>query len=284
MKSKKSKISVIIPVYNEEEDISTCISSLNKQSKKPSEIIVVDDGSSDDSLNVISKFKGVKILQQDHKGPGAARNLGAKKANGDILIFVDSDMSFDKDYIKNLVLPLERNKEIVGTTHNYEEVKINKTIWSKLWGNIRVDEDSAKDVKIFRAIRKNKFLEFGGFDSKYGYADDQTFWYKYNIRPYVAINTVCYHRNPESLKSTYKQARWIGASWKERFLVFRMPAVNYLTVLILFLLLPGIIIYKSFKTKTNYASFFDKFRFYSYKFFGYSVGTFRAIYLGKVWK
>ena len=138
---------------------------------------------------------------------------------------------------------------------------------------------------LFRAIRKDKFFELGGFDPKYGYADDQTFWLKYGIRPIVATNTTCYHKNPETLRATYKQARWIGASWKQRFILFRIPVLSHLAVLTLFLLLPVMIIFKSMvvRLKTKF-SCKDLIKYYSCKFTGYAVGTFKAVWLGKIWK
>ena len=56
------------------------------------------------------------------------------------------------------------------------------------------------------------------FDPKYGYADDQTLWFKYGIKPIVAENAICYHQNPNNLREVYKQSRWIGASIDNKFI------------------------------------------------------------------
>ena len=82
-------ISVIIPAFNEEKTIGGCLKSLKNQSYKQMEIIVVDDGSSDSTRNIVKGFSDIKLLTQSHKGPGQARNLGASNAKGEILIFVD---------------------------------------------------------------------------------------------------------------------------------------------------------------------------------------------------
>jgi len=281
------KISVIIPTYNEEKDIEDCLKSLKFQSIKNIEIIIVDDGSTDNTIKIAEKYN-IKILKQNHQGPGAARNLGAKNSKREILIFIDADMTFDKDYLKNLIKPIlkHKTKKIVGTTHDYEIATNTDNIWSALWGKIRVSKNSAKNVKIFRAIRKDKFLELGGFDPKYGYADDQTFWFKYEIKPVVAENTICYHKNPESLKETYKQARWIGASWKERYFIFRIPLVNYFSVLVLCIFLPWIVLLKSLKIKLgeNKISLKNIIKFYWVKFRGYFEGIKKAVIKGEVWK
>ncbi|MBM3247159.1 glycosyltransferase family 2 protein [Candidatus Pacearchaeota archaeon] len=287
-----AKVSVVIPSYNEEKDIGACLESLKKQSYKNIEVILVDDGSSDNTLDVAkqtakkAKLKLI-LLKQNHQGPGRARNLGAKKSRGEILAFVDSDMTFEKDYVKNLIEPIISDKtgKVIGTTHDYEVAVNTSKKYSNLWGKIRVSKEHANQVKIFRAIKKDKFFQLGGFDQKYGYADDQTFWFKHKIKPIVAKNTTCYHKNPDTLKGTYKQARWIGASWKERFKIFTIPILKYLIVLALFVLLPFLIILKSIKAKSKFSyTLADLIRFYSYKFAGYLIGITRAVYLGKVWK
>ncbi|MBU1322617.1 glycosyltransferase family 2 protein, partial [Patescibacteria group bacterium] len=98
-------ISVIIPSYNSGRTIKPCLESLIKQSLK-SEIIVVDDGSKDNTKTIVQSFPQIKLLAQTHQGPAKARNLGAKKATGQILVFVDADMEFDQDFLKDLTQPI----------------------------------------------------------------------------------------------------------------------------------------------------------------------------------
>ena len=276
-------ISVIIPTYNEEKDIADCLKSLGKQSFKKTEIIVVDDGSTDHTKEVIKKFNKVKLINGEHLGPGYSRNIGAKIAKGRILVFIDSDMEFDKDYIKNLISPILKNKKVIGTTHDTELVENTGNIWSKCWGKIRVSKENAKEVKIFRAIRKDKFLEFGGFDPKYGYADDQTFWFKYKIKPIVAQKTICYHRNPETLNGVYKQSRWIGASIENRLV--STPLLQYFSPFLLFLISPILIPLYSIKKCYDNGDFRILFPwmvlFMSARYFGTINGIIRRIYLNK---
>jgi glycosyltransferase involved in cell wall biosynthesis len=233
MKSKMTVLSIIIPTHNEEKDIFQCLKSLTEQSFKKFEVIIVDDGSTDKTLEIVKRFSKVRIFEQNHKGPGVARNLGAKNSKGDILIFIDSDMTFDKDYLKNLIEPIisDRTGQIIGATHEQEIVENTSNIWGRCWGKIRVSKENAKDVKVFRAIRRDAFFQMQGFDPKYGYADDQTFWFKYGKRPKVAEGAICYHKNPETLKGVYRQSRWIGASIDNIFI--KIPLISYLVPLIL---------------------------------------------------
>jgi len=279
------KLSIVIPVYDEAEEISNCINSLAKQTYKDFEIIIVDDGCTDDTI-VLAKNTAennnlnLKVLKQDHGGPGLGRNLGSKEAQGDILIFIDADMTFTDNYIENLTKPILKHDDVLGTTHDYEIAVNTDNIYSALWGKIRVSKEDAPNVKIFRAIRKDKFLELGGFDPKYSYADDQTLWFKYELTPTVAKDTTCYHKNPETLRGTYKQARWIGASWKERFFIFQKPIMSHLVSLLCFLFLPFMIIGKVFlDMKKGKMDIINRTKFYSYKFTGYLVGIFRALFL-----
>src|SRR5688572_8887700 len=118
-------ISIIIPTYNEESVLKKCLESLSLQTYKSFEIIIVDDGSSDNTKNIVESLKSqisnLNFLTQKHGGAGAARNLGAKEAKGTILVFVDADMTFDKDFLKDLISPIEKG-EVKGTFSREEYV------------------------------------------------------------------------------------------------------------------------------------------------------------------
>jgi glycosyltransferase involved in cell wall biosynthesis len=177
------------------------------------EIIVVDDGSTD---NTLKQLKNVKILKQRHKGPGAARNLGASKAKGEILVFVDADMTFDKDFIKKLVAPIEGG-EAKGTFSKKEYVSNWDNVWARCW-NInegweekrRHPKNYPDKQKVFRAILKTEFDKVGGFDSSKGYMDDWSLSGKLGYEAITAPGAKFYHRNPDSLGEVFRQARWIG--------------------------------------------------------------------------
>ena len=94
-----SKISIIVPVYNTEKYLSKCLNSLIKQTYKDIEIIVVNDGSKDKSLEIAKKIakqdNRIKVFNKENGGLSSARNFGIEKASGEYIGFVDSD-----DYIK----------------------------------------------------------------------------------------------------------------------------------------------------------------------------------------
>ena len=93
------KVSVIIPVYNSEDYLQECLDSLLKQTLHEIEIICVDDGSTDGSLQILEKNaandKRIQILHQENLHAGVARNNGLKAAHGEYVIFLDSDDFFE---------------------------------------------------------------------------------------------------------------------------------------------------------------------------------------------
>ncbi len=101
------KVSVIIPVYNVEKYLKQCLDSVVNQTLKDIDIILVDDGSTDSSLFICNEYakkdSRITVLQQDHKGAGAARNKGINKSNSEFVIFCDSDDFYpEKDILECL--------------------------------------------------------------------------------------------------------------------------------------------------------------------------------------
>src|SRR3989344_1305460 len=130
------KISVIIPIFNEEKTIIDCLKSISNQSIKPYEVIVIDDGSTDNSVRIISNFQfpisNFQFLKKQHEGPGEARNFGASRTHGDILVFVDADMTFDKEFLENLTKPIREGKT-KGTFTKDELVSNWDSVWARCW-------------------------------------------------------------------------------------------------------------------------------------------------------
>lgn len=224
----KNKISVIIPTYNEESVISSCLRSLDKQKNTNFEVIVIDDGSLDDTLGVVRELGiqnyELKILEQKHKGPGEARNLGAKSATGEILVFVDADMTFDVDFIDKLTKPIATVKS-KGTFSKQEYVSNWDNIWARCWnlnegwrGRKRHAETHPNTQRVFRAILKSEFDRVGGFDSGGHYTDDYLSD-KLGYEATLAQGAKSYHENPDNLKEVFTQAKWAGKR-KYKFGIF----------------------------------------------------------------
>lgn len=104
---KQGLVSIIVPAYNVEKYIRKCLSSICRQTYRNLEIIVVDDGSTDSTGEMLDYFsrkdKRIRVFHQDNAGTSAARNNGLDQARGEYLVFVDSDDYIAEDYIERLL-------------------------------------------------------------------------------------------------------------------------------------------------------------------------------------
>lgn len=212
-------ISVIIPTYNEKLVLEDCIESLGSQMLRDFEIVVVDDGSTDGTLGILENLAktlpNFKFIKETHKGAGAARNIGAKSARGKILVFVDSDMTFDTDFLQKITLPILEGKTR-GTFSKEEFVANWDNVWARCW-NInegwekkrRHPENYPDNQPVFRAILKSEFDKVGGFTPG-GYNDDWSLYQKLGYEAENAPGAVFYHKNPASLNEAFYQAKWVG--------------------------------------------------------------------------
>lgn len=122
-------VTIIIPAYNCEKTISRCIDSLIMQTYKDIEIIVVDDGSLDNTYDIIKRYSHIDNriipLKQKNGGPGAARNTGMKFAKGTYFTFVDADDTVEKDYVEKMVVVAKKFKLelVISDIHIYGKKK-----------------------------------------------------------------------------------------------------------------------------------------------------------------
>ncbi|MHC5083841.1 MAG: glycosyltransferase family 2 protein, partial [Planctomycetota bacterium] len=115
------KISVVIPAYNAEATVARAINSVLAQTRPADEIIVVDDGSTDNTAEVVRSFgEAVIFIQQENAGVSVARNKGIETATGDWIAFLDSDDEFLPDKLKLQCDHLVRNPDLRWTTGNYD--------------------------------------------------------------------------------------------------------------------------------------------------------------------
>ena len=106
------KISIIVPVYNSEKFLEKCINSIINQTLKDIEIIFINDGSTDKSLDILKSYElkdsRIKVLSQNNTGPSCARNNGLKIAKGEYVGFVDSDDWIDLDFYEKLYITAKK--------------------------------------------------------------------------------------------------------------------------------------------------------------------------------
>ena len=106
------KFSIIIPVYNVEKYIKKCLDSVFTQTEKDYEVIVVNDGTKDNSMDIVKNYD-VKIVNQKNQGLSEARNTGLKNAKGEYILFLDSDDYIEKDLLKELNKSIKNKPDLV---------------------------------------------------------------------------------------------------------------------------------------------------------------------------
>jgi len=111
----EARVSVVIPLYNDGRTIELCLASVLAQTYQPLEVIVVDDASTDDSAAKAARYPCTLVRAEVNGGPGAARNLGVSHAKGDIIFFLDADMTMHPDAVANAV-------RLLSTTDGYGAV------------------------------------------------------------------------------------------------------------------------------------------------------------------
>ncbi len=128
------KVSVIVPVYNGERHLTECMDSICGQTLQDIEIICVDDGSTDQSMQILQEYQNqdnrVQIYQQDHKYAGVARNLGMSHATGEYLTFWDCDDFFDLQALDKLYKKMREEDADVGVCGCYEYLESKQKSFS----------------------------------------------------------------------------------------------------------------------------------------------------------
>jgi len=210
-------VSIIIPAYNEGKYIEKCLASIQEQSYKDiAETIIIDDGSTDNTVAIAEKY-GAKILRQEHKGAGAARNYGAREAKGDILVFIDGDMYLDKDAVEYMIKPILEGKTI-GTFFIGEYVANMENFWARCWniahnntGNRRNPDikDLSGESEVFKAILRDVFIKSGGNHEERAAGQDKIAD-RVGRGAMYEKNAVVYHYNADSATLVFKDARKYG--------------------------------------------------------------------------
>jgi GT2 family glycosyltransferase len=170
-----STISIVIPVYNGGEQFQRCLQSLDNFVPKSTEIIVVVDGGTDNSRKVADKF-GAKVLTfPTAGGPARARNVGARAAKGDIILFIDADVTIGADTLSQVAKIFDTYPNTDALIGSYDDMPGAANFLSQYKNLFHhfTHQTGSEDASTFwgacGAIRRNVFLEIGGFDEAYRY-------------------------------------------------------------------------------------------------------------------
>ena len=152
--------SIIIPVYNADKYIEKCIESIISQDRNKFEIIVVDDGSTDNTGIICdkysNKYSNIKVFHTENKGVSRARNLGLSEAIGDYILFVDADDWVTSDYIDVISKEIEGVDLLFFSNNRVIDEKIIKQSYGDAYA-----ENRAETEELILNIKKQKYEYFG---------------------------------------------------------------------------------------------------------------------------
>jgi teichuronic acid biosynthesis glycosyltransferase TuaG len=202
-------VSVIIPMYNDSKYIKECILSVINQDYKNLEIIVVDDGSTDNSAAIVNEIialdERVFYFYKDNNGQASARNLGVLKSNGEFIAFLDSDDLSFKNRISHQLEIFSKNHELDVVGGGRVDIDITGKIISK--EKLLSETDDSLKLKIYKSnpfftstvmMKRQKFLETSGFSEGpiYKRAQDYEFWLRLsdNSKFYNIQKALVYYR------------------------------------------------------------------------------------------
>lgn len=223
------EVSVIIPVYNVERYLKECLDSVVNQTFKDFEVICVNDGSTDSSLDILNdyseKFKFIKVISQENGGLGSARNTGMKHVTGDYIYFLDSDDYISQDCLEKLYENIKANKsDIVFFKHAVfdDNHKIDYKKQGFAFEKIIEDVDFSNYTFTYAEVKKHvlnssfsawhklysrEFLDkYSDFTFPQGAYEDVLFHVKAMVRAerisYVNDFLYFYRTNPDSIVHT----------------------------------------------------------------------------------
>lgn len=193
-------VSIIVPAYNAGSFIKETLESAINQDYVPIEIIVIDDGSTDDTVNVVKSFgDSVTLIQNNHQGSAIARNTGIKISNGDYLVFLDADDLLTASSIKSRINALENNPDIqlaFGHQQYFYDDHMDNTLRKNLEAQYG-DKTVPAEIISTLMLSRNDFLKIGYFEVNQN-LHDFLGWYgsarDYGFKPMVVDDVVIKRR------------------------------------------------------------------------------------------
>ena len=216
-------VSIIIPTFNGASRIGKCLDAILSQTgAHDAEVLVVNDGSTDNTTDVVAQYAGVRLINQPNAGPAAARNRGALEARGTIILFTDDDCVPTSDWLNAMLKPFEA-PDVVGAKGVYRTHQKRLTArfvqieyedrYRLMQGAQRIDFIDTYSA----AFRRDRFLEMNGYDTSFpvACAEDVELSYRMSARGWLmkfVPDAIVYHTHPDTfwryLKKKYKFAFW----------------------------------------------------------------------------
>jgi glycosyltransferase involved in cell wall biosynthesis len=216
-------VSIIIPTFNGEARIAGCLDALLGQTEgKEAEILVVDDGSTDKTAEVVARYSSVRLVSQSNAGPAAARNRGALEARGGIILFTDDDCVPTPGWLTAMTGPFD-DPNVVGVKGIYrtdQKRLVARFVQIEYEDKYRLMSSTSQIdfIDTYSAgFRRDRFIEEKGYDTSFpvACAEDVELSFRMSARGLAmkfVPEAVVYHAHPDTfwayLKKKYKFAFW----------------------------------------------------------------------------
>jgi cellulose synthase/poly-beta-1,6-N-acetylglucosamine synthase-like glycosyltransferase len=223
IRHKSSSVSIVVPAFNAGQRIGRCLKELCAQAQPwNAEILVVNDGSSDNTAGIARCYPQVRVINQTNSGPARARNRGAFAAKGALLVFTDDDCVPASGWLDAMLKPFD-DPEVVATKGVYrtkQKELIARFVQAEYEDRYRLMKrlDSIDFVDTYSAaFRRDRFLQMNGFNPEFplASAEDAELSYRMSARGWkmkFVPEAVVYHSHPATLwqycRKKYKFACW----------------------------------------------------------------------------
>ncbi len=202
-------VTVVIPAYNNSEHIARALDSVCSQTLKPHQVIVVDDGSTDDTAEIVKKYDNVEYIYQQNAGASAGRNTGIENATGEWIAFLDADDEWLVEYLEKQTALLKTNCDLQWAGANYHRCHCNdknqevaessQNALECLNGKDHFDDYFTAYLNGTRGwtgtliIKKSVFETIGLFNTEQLRFNDEDMWWR------IAFTKIPFGYNPEPL-------------------------------------------------------------------------------------
>jgi GT2 family glycosyltransferase len=224
-------VSVVVCSYNGAATLEECLRSLKQLNYPHYEVILVDDGSTDQTASIAGRFPDVIYLRQENRGLSAARNVGAQRARGEVVAYTDSDCVADEDWLQYLVQEMRRQQvDVIGGPNvpPPSDCNIARCVAASPGApsHVMFDDRLAEHVPgCNMAFRRDKLLELGGFDDQFRQAgDDVDICWRFleaGCRIGFAASALVWHHRRSTIRAYLKQQAGYGRA--EALLYFKHP-------------------------------------------------------------
>jgi len=216
--------SIIIPTFNGASRIGNCLDALLEQTtRRDVEIVVVNDGSTDNTAEIVRRYSTVLLINQANAGPAAARNRGAMESKGRILLFTDDDCTPASDWLNAMLDPFT-NPEVVGTKGVYrtrQESLVARFVQMEYEDRYRLMSGAGSIDFIdtySAAFCHDRFLEMHGYDTSFPVACAEDIELSYRMsntgwKMKFAPAAIVYHTHPDTLRA-YAAKKYKFAFWR----------------------------------------------------------------------